>query len=98
MYLYFRPKKDITKIRQCRVLFSYHKDHDDELNLKPGDVVDVVCEEEEGWWRGILHGKEGVFPSNFVEEITNMKSRNSSKEDLTDTEVKSPSLPPKPGN
>ena len=30
-------------------------------------VLDVV---EEGCWRGKVGQKEGVFPSNFVEEIT----------------------------
>lgn len=24
---------------------------------------------EEGWWKGELEGKEGVFPDNFVELI-----------------------------
>ena len=30
-------------------------------------VVEVLEEEEEGWWRGKLDGKEGVFPYNFDE-------------------------------
>ena len=30
-------------------------------------VLEVV---EEGWWKGRVGQKEGVFPSNFVEEIT----------------------------
>ena len=30
-------------------------------------VLEIV---EEGWWRGRIGQKEGVFPSNFVEEIT----------------------------
>ena len=29
----------------------------------------MLEEEEEGWWRGRIGSKEGVFPSNFVEEI-----------------------------
>ncbi len=30
-------------------------------------IVEVIAEEEEGWFRGRLNNKEGVFPSNFVE-------------------------------
>ena len=30
-------------------------------------VLEVV---EEDWWKGRVGQKEGVFPSNFVEEIT----------------------------
>ena len=29
--------------------------------------MEVIAEEEEGWFRGRLNNKEGVFPSNFVE-------------------------------
>lgn len=65
-----RSKKDPQKaVRQCRVVYSYSKDHDDELELNVGDVIEVLGEEEAGWWRGVLHGREGVFPSNFVEDI-----------------------------
>lgn len=97
-----RQKKDVTRIRQCRVIFSYKQAHDDELNLNVGEIVNVIGEEEEGWWRGILNGKEGVFPSNFVEEqkISGAKANLSSKEDLTSVGIENditPSLPPKPG-
>lgn len=32
-------------------------------------MVDVLGEECEGWWKGVVVGekKEGVFPDNFVE-------------------------------
>lgn len=29
----------------------------------------LKLQEEEGWWEGVLNGKTGVFPSNFVEVI-----------------------------
>lgn len=32
-----------------------------------GDIIEFLGEVEEGWWRGQLSGKIGVFPSNFVE-------------------------------
>ncbi|CAH0552731.1 unnamed protein product [Brassicogethes aeneus] len=79
-----RNKADVNRIRTCRVVFSYNQDHEDELTLKVGDVIKILGEEEEGWWRGFLDGKEGVFPSNFVEEIKTPSSINStgSKENL----------------
>lgn len=99
-----RNKKDVTRIRKCRVIFSYNQDHEDELNLKVGDIIDIVGEEEEGWWRGLLNGKEGVFPSNFVEEMhasntnnNNKTKQSSSKEDLSETLDKPPPLLPKAG-
>ncbi|XP_044737782.1 CD2-associated protein-like [Chrysoperla carnea] len=101
--------KSTKEKRMCQAVFSYVPEHEDELRLNVGDVIEVLGEIEEGWWRGRLNDKEGVFPSNFVEDIsiptphTNSKSKfKVSKEDLTsisnDTEISShvPSLPPKP--
>lgn len=88
-----RSKHDVARIRQCRVVFSYKQENQDELNLSIGDVITILGEEEEGWWRGTLNGKEGVFPSNFVEEV---KAKLGSKEDLTNVDEVSPLLPPKP--
>lgn len=83
-------------MRQCKALFSYNQDHEDELNLKVGDIIDIIGEEEEGWWRGLLNGKVGVFPSNFVEEITPALNRPKLREDLKIAEPV-PALPAKPG-
>ena len=59
-----------SKQRRARVIFSYHPQADDELELADGDEVIVLGVEEEGWWKGRIGGREGVFPSHFVEEIT----------------------------
>lgn len=92
-----------THKRRCKVIFNYVQDHEDELTLNLGDIVDILGEEEEGWWRGVLNGKEGVFPSNFVEEIfpETAKCLVNSQEDLSslsgESDTNCPVLPPKPG-
>lgn len=49
------------------VEFEYEALHDDELTLRPGDIIkNVRYIEEDGWMEGDLHGKRGVFPDNFV--------------------------------
>uniref|UniRef100_A0ABM5GSN9 CD2-associated protein isoform X2 n=1 Tax=Pogona vitticeps TaxID=103695 RepID=A0ABM5GSN9_9SAUR len=58
-----------SKKRQCKVLFEYNPQNEDELELKLGDVIDINEEVEEGWWSGTLNGKSGLFPSNFVKEL-----------------------------
>lgn len=55
--------------RRARVVFSYDPANQDELKLSVNDILEVLAEEEEGWWRGVLNGKNGVFPSNFVEPL-----------------------------
>ncbi|XP_046848947.1 CD2-associated protein-like isoform X1 [Xenia sp. Carnegie-2017] len=57
------------KSSRAKVTFDYDAENDDELTLKEGDIVKVLDQEEEGWWKGELKGKIGVFPSNFVELI-----------------------------
>ncbi|XP_021245963.1 CD2-associated protein isoform X3 [Numida meleagris] len=61
--------KKKSKKRQCKVLFEYVPQNEDELELKVGDVIDISEEVEEGWWSGTLNGKSGLFPSNFVKEL-----------------------------
>ena len=56
--------------KKAKVTFGYESQDQDELTLKLGDIVHVLGKEEPGWWIGQLGGKTGVFPSNFVEIIT----------------------------
>lgn len=53
---------------QCRVLFEYEAQREDELSLRPGDIL-TILREDDGWWEGELDGRIGMFPSNFVQKI-----------------------------
>uniref|UniRef100_A0A8C5MJ83 CD2 associated protein n=1 Tax=Leptobrachium leishanense TaxID=445787 RepID=A0A8C5MJ83_9ANUR len=64
-----KPLKRRSKKRQCKVLFEYIPQNEDELELKVGYIVDVTEEVEEGWWSGTHGGQSGLFPSNFVKEV-----------------------------
>uniref|UniRef100_A0A4W4HEA4 Osteoclast-stimulating factor 1 n=1 Tax=Electrophorus electricus TaxID=8005 RepID=A0A4W4HEA4_ELEEL len=67
-----RPAKkgEAIRKRRCKAAFSYMPQNDDELELKIGDVIEVLCEVEEGWWEGYLNGRTGMFPSNFTKGLT----------------------------
>ncbi|XP_060717294.1 SH3 domain-containing kinase-binding protein 1 isoform X3 [Tachysurus vachellii] len=66
-----RPAKkgEAIRKRRCKAAFSYIPQNEDELELKIGDVIEVLGEVEEGWWEGSLNGKIGMFPSNFTKEL-----------------------------
>ncbi|XP_058622189.1 SH3 domain-containing kinase-binding protein 1 isoform X2 [Onychostoma macrolepis] len=66
-----RPAKkgEAIRKRRCKASFSYTPQNEDELELKIGDVIEVLGEVEEGWWEGVLNGKTGMFPSNFTKEL-----------------------------
>ncbi|CAM4530219.1 CD2-associated protein isoform X2 [Lepidochelys kempii] len=92
-------KKKLKK-RQCKVLFEYIPQNEDELELKVGDVIDINEEVEEGWWSGTLNGKSGLFPSNFVKELE-LTDDGETQDVLEDTEslfTGSPSPVASPGN
>ncbi len=39
--------------------------------MKEGDVIRVTNKDvTEGWWEGELNGATGVFPNNFVEQLS----------------------------
>ncbi|KAG0714415.1 SH3 domain-containing kinase-binding protein 1 [Chionoecetes opilio] len=64
------PPKPVREL--ARVLFCYVAEHEDELDLMPGDIVTVLCKdvEDKGWWKGELLGNMGIFPDNFVELLS----------------------------
>uniref|UniRef100_A0A8C4I241 Osteoclast-stimulating factor 1 n=1 Tax=Dicentrarchus labrax TaxID=13489 RepID=A0A8C4I241_DICLA len=79
-----RKGEQIRK-RRCKAAFSYVPQHEDELGLKIGDVIEIIAEVEEGWWEGYLNGKTGMFPSNFTKEIlteSDTPSLDTSQEEL----------------
>ncbi|KAJ8315331.1 hypothetical protein KUTeg_007481 [Tegillarca granosa] len=65
------PKKKEPPLakKKAKVTFSYEPENDDELKLEVGEIVEILKQEEEGWWEGSLNGKIGMFPSNFVEIV-----------------------------
>lgn len=54
---------------RCRALFNYTPKLYDELELQPGDILEIHIKQEDGWWLGALRGQVGIFPATYVEEI-----------------------------
>ena len=63
------PPKPLRE--QAKVLYAYDAQNEDELTIKEGDIINVISKEieDQGWFKGELNGKIGVFPDNFVELI-----------------------------
>ena len=53
-------------ISDVLVEYEYSGLEEDELTIKPGEVITNVVVVSDGWWEGDLNGKRGVFPDNFV--------------------------------
>lgn len=49
--------------------FNFQQTNEDELTFNKGDIISVTRQEDGGWWEGMLNGKAGWFPSNYVREV-----------------------------
>ncbi|XP_046693049.1 rho guanine nucleotide exchange factor 7b isoform X2 [Silurus meridionalis] len=49
--------------------FNFQQTNEDELCFNKGDIIQVIRQEDGGWWEGALNSKTGWFPSNYVKEI-----------------------------
>ncbi|NXP45390.1 MYO1F protein, partial [Heliornis fulica] len=61
-----QPKAAVPR---CQALYQYIGQDVDELSFNVGDIIDILLEDISGWWKGRLHGKEGLFPGNYVQKI-----------------------------
>ncbi|KAG8213159.1 SH3-domain-containing protein [Butyriboletus roseoflavus] len=55
----------------ARAIWSYNEDgaEANDLSFAAGETVEIVTEKNEDWWLGKARGKEGLFPSNYVEKV-----------------------------
>ncbi|XP_045910111.1 rho guanine nucleotide exchange factor 7a isoform X3 [Micropterus dolomieu] len=52
-----------------RARFNFQQTNEDELTFTKGDIISVTRQEDGGWWEGMLNGRTGWFPSNYVREV-----------------------------
>lgn len=45
-------------------LYSYEATADTELDMSEGDIIQVLKEDDSGWWQGEVDGRIGWFPFN----------------------------------
>ena len=50
--------------------------------MSAGDVIDVVEETNGDWWTGRNKGKQGLFPSNYVQKLPSEPSSQPYQEKL----------------
>jgi LAS seventeen-binding protein 1/2 len=48
---------------------TLHIQDPNDLSFHAGDVIDITAETNADWWTGSHRGKQGLFPSNYVERL-----------------------------
>ncbi|XP_050720436.1 mitogen-activated protein kinase kinase kinase 11-like isoform X4 [Eriocheir sinensis] len=76
----------------CTILYDYEAQGDDELSLRHGEIIEVLSRDvkisgDEGWWTGKISGKVGIFPSNFVAEVQNIRDLEPVEIDFNELEL-----------
>jgi hypothetical protein len=64
---------DYVRIKdQCRAIYSFDAAEDNELSFDRDDIIEVIkrTEHREDWWIGRTCGTLGVFPGNYVVDIS----------------------------
>jgi len=61
-------------LQRAKALWSYNENGSEpnDLSFRAGDIIEVITETNADWWTGRLNGKQGLFPSNYVEKIPSM--------------------------
>ncbi|KAF9364825.1 hypothetical protein BGX34_000290 [Mortierella sp. NVP85] len=52
-----------------KALYDFESDDATNLTFKKDDVIQVLAQLESGWWAGYCEGRQGWFPSNYVEVL-----------------------------
>lgn len=71
-------------IKRGVMLYDFDAQGDDELNARQDQIVEILDDSHEEWWKCKAGSREGVVPASYVEVIkTRPASKNQSPKDTT---------------
>eukprot|EP00057_Strongylocentrotus_purpuratus_P012671 XP_011667145.1 PREDICTED: nostrin [Strongylocentrotus purpuratus] len=66
---------------QCTILYDYDATDDDQIDIKEGDVINLLEKGDDGWWKGEKEGRIGLFPASYAKQDTDKRDDDSSDDD-----------------
>ncbi|XP_076008289.1 SH3 and cysteine-rich domain-containing protein 2-like [Genypterus blacodes] len=64
------PKRvEVHSVHTYVALYKFLPQEGNDLELRPGDRVQVTDDSNEDWWKGKSREKVGFFPANFVQRV-----------------------------
>ena len=64
-----KRKPQVVVLREVVAVAPYTADDVTELSFVEGDVIEVLTEDDQGWWEGRMGGVQGWFPCTFVADL-----------------------------
>uniref|UniRef100_A0ACB8FPE7 Uncharacterized protein n=1 Tax=Sphaerodactylus townsendi TaxID=933632 RepID=A0ACB8FPE7_9SAUR len=59
----------LKQTQWVRAMYDFEAMEHDELGFSNGDIIEVLDNSDDSWWKGCLHGNFGLFPANYVEPV-----------------------------
>ncbi|KAM9972574.1 hypothetical protein ACTFIR_011941 [Dictyostelium discoideum] len=59
-------------------LYNFFSTDEEELTLEEGDIIDIIEEADDGWWKGVKIcgnielNKEGICPYNYIKKLSTL--------------------------
>jgi len=57
-------------LEQVVALYSYSAQNKDELTFHKNSIINVLGKDDADWWKGEVNGVTGMFPSNYVQPLS----------------------------
>ncbi|KAI9264033.1 hypothetical protein EDC94DRAFT_606792 [Helicostylum pulchrum] len=67
---YNASANDHNKLGSAEALYDYSGENPDtDLSFRRGDTIQLTELVNDDWWKGALHGKNGLFPRSYVRKL-----------------------------
>lgn len=81
------PGTTAATVSRVRALYDFQATDPDELQFRKGDIIAVIESVYKDWWKGLLRGKTGIFPLNYVEKLPDPTPEELQREAQMEAEV-----------
>lgn len=59
----------VVVVDLCGLLTLFGSQERNDLSFSAGEIIEVIDETNSDWWTGKCRGRQGLFPSNYVEKM-----------------------------
>ncbi|NXB42960.1 STAC protein, partial [Leucopsar rothschildi] len=61
--------KNMLHVNTYVALYKFVPQENEDLEMRPGDMITLLEDSNEDWWKGRIDDRTGYFPANFVQRV-----------------------------